>query len=200
MPLLPQTRLKKTFYHQTFEVKDDGRTKYRHTLLVNPQEMSITEPARINPQQTLGGAYVSYFGQGLHQVSISGVTGYHARHNAEGEVKDGFTEMQDFRRNIYRDFLKNPSSQLEMFWYNWEDEEYYKIVPLSFRLMRNKAEPILYRYEFTFVCLEPVGSGKVPKYTEKTLDKINLTDLGDNLVKSISGSSEVMSIFRLKLK
>lgn len=193
MPALLETHAKRAFYRQTFEVKDKGVSVYKHTLLVNPQDMSIAEPARINAQQTLGGAYVAHFGQGLHQISINGLTGYNARHNAEGKMMDGYTEIQEFRNKIYRDFLTKPSSQLELFWYNWEDEEYYKVVPTSFRLMRNKAEPLLYRYELQMIALEPVGAGTKPKMNSNAMDKIDLPGLGSAIMGAISGMSEALT-------
>lgn len=192
MPALPETMKKRQFYRQTFEVKNKGKSQYKHTLLVNPEDMSVTEPARITPQQTLGGAYVAHFGQGMHQVTLGGITGYNARYNSEGVLKDGYTEIKDFRKKIYRDFLTTKETQLELFWYNWEDEEYYKIVPTSFRLMRNKAEPMLYRYELSFVTMEPVGAGTKPKLNRNALDELNLQYLSESVSTALSGLSEAL--------
>jgi hypothetical protein len=192
MPALTSTMQKRRFYKQTFQVKDKGKEKYRHTMLINPQEMTIAEPARINTQQTLGGAYVSHFGQGLFQVTLSGVTGYKARYNADGQLRDGYEEFKAFRDKVYRDFVTYPSSQLELFWYNWEDEQYFKIVPTSFRLMRSKSEAIMYRYELAFVCLNTVGAGTKPIYNANKLDEINLALIGQSMASTISGTSEAM--------
>lgn len=157
MTRLDSTRIQKLFYHHTFELRT-SKELYRHTLLVNPEDMNMTEPARVNVVQTLGGAYVDDFGQGLPTVSISGVTGYKARENTEGITKDGWTEFRDFREKIYRFFLKSNNPSAKLYWFNWEDDEYYQIQPTSFRMMRNKQAPTLYRYEFQFTCIEKVTS------------------------------------------
>lgn len=195
MPALKSTMDKRKFYKQTFQIKNKGKERYRHTMLVNPQDMSVAEPARINAQQTLGGAYVSHFGQGLFQVSLSGITGYSARYNADGVLRDGYEEFKAFRDKVYRDFVKTNSGQMEMFWYNWEDEQYFKIVPLTFRLMRSRSEAIMYRYELTFVCLKTVGKGNRPMYQANILDNIELPLIGSSIGDAISGTSEVISAF-----
>lgn len=192
MPQLPGSSKKRAFYRQSFELKNNGKAVYMHTLLVNPQDMTKAEPARINVQQTLGGAYVSHFGQGLHQVTISGTTGYSARYNTSGELKDGYTELKAFQEKVYRYYVKEKSAFIEMFWYNWEDEEYYKVVPTNFRIMRNKSEPTLYRYELTFVALEPVGAGQKPKMNLNALDAISVSSISNSIGGSISSASEVL--------
>lgn len=182
------------FHKQTFIVKNKGKQKYRHTMLVNPQDMSVSEPARVSVQQTLGGAYIANFGQGIHNVTISGTTGYNARINAEGRKTDGYSELQDIRRKLYRDFIRTKSSQLEMFWYNWEDQEYYKIYPTNFRVMRNHAEPTLYRYEMSFTTLANVGRGASPKHSFNQIDSVNVKDRKRKKTsKAIANVSEVQS-------
>src|ERR1035437_1247118 len=49
-----------------------------HTLTVNPEDLTVTEPSRVAVQQTMGGAWVDSFGPGLRTINISGVTGWRA--------------------------------------------------------------------------------------------------------------------------
>lgn len=195
MPQLRSSTLKRKFYKHTIEVKDKGTTLYRHVFLVNPQDMSVNEIARINPVQTLGGAYVSNFGQGLHEVTLSGLTGFNARRNADGILTDGYEEIKNIRKKIYRDFLTKSSSQLEMFWYNWEDEEYYKVIPTNFRLMRSRSEPLLYRYELPLTCLEPIGIGTTKKPSYAPL-QVNMVGIASSIAIGISAMGETMTNFR----
>jgi hypothetical protein len=157
MPQLLSSRLARSFYKYTFEIRNNGKIVYTHTLLLNPSDMSMDEPPRTNVVQTLGGAYISDFGKGLPNVSISGTTGFHARRKASGDVFDGYTEWKAFRDKVYRYYVETKSTQIEMYWFNWEDSEFYKVVPLSFRLMRSKSEATLYRYELRFVCTKKLG-------------------------------------------
>lgn len=196
MPQLPSSQRKRAFYKQTFEIRDKGKIVYSHTFTINPSEMTIEEPPRINAVQTLGGAYVSHFGQGLHNVTIGGTTGYNRRMSYENGETDGYTEFHNFRRQIYRYFVETKSTQVELYWYNWEDEEYYKVIPQPFRLMRNVNEPTLYRYEFRFLCIERLenalsgnnqamvlgaGAGSIPSSGGVSLSLSILNELRDAL-------------------
>lgn len=163
MPQMKSTMQARRFYKYTFEMRDKGKKIYTYTMLLNPSDVSMDEPPRTNVIQTIGGAYVTDFGQGLPSVTMAGITGYHARKNAVGVLVDGYTEWKTFRDKVYRYYVTSKSSQIEMYWYNWEDGEYYKVIPQGFRLMRNKAEPLLYRYEFRFVCILKLGSQTPPK-------------------------------------
>lgn len=155
------TRIAKAFgYRYTFELRKLGMgTIMRHTLTRNPEEMSQDESARVSITPTLGGAYVQDFGQGLIPITLSGTTGYRKRTTSEGLLTDGFQEFLIFRTRIYRDFIRSNDPDLQLFWYNWEDDEYYQIQPQNFRLQRSKSQPLLYRYEFRFTCIEQITSG-----------------------------------------
>jgi len=187
--VLPSTAKLKKFYHQTFEIKKGTTTVARHTLLVNPSDMSVTEPARAQVTQTLGGAFVQDFGQGLPQVTISGITGYKARYNSEGELRDGFEEFRHFRDQIYRKFISENIPDYSAYWYNWEDEEYYQIQPMSFRLQRSKSEPLLYRYEFQFVCLQRAEVRGV----KTTSEAPDFSKMLTSFASAMSGLSEALS-------
>ncbi|MBE0335123.1 hypothetical protein [Paenibacillus sp. 23TSA30-6] len=152
------THDQKKFYRMTFELRKtlpsgDTGSITLHTLLVNPSDFTQDEPGRGNIVQTLGGAYVPDFGLGLPTVTLSGTTGYSKRTSAENKELDGYEEFISFRADIHRKFLQANDPQHSLFWYNWEDNEYYEIHPQNFRLQRSKSEPLLYRYEFRFTCL-----------------------------------------------
>lgn len=182
-------------YHQTFEIKENGKTIVRHTLLLNPQSLTQNEQSRSSVTQTLGGAYVVDFGSALPQVTISGTTGYKSRVNADGEIRDGWEEFKHFRSEVFRKFLNTNSPNYEMHWYNWEDEEYYRIQPVAFRLQRSVSEPLLYRYEFTFTCLAPSTAGTQPEYAVGTA--LNFTGMLDTLNTAMSTVSSALYQLRM---
>jgi hypothetical protein len=196
MRVLDSTRNLKKFTKQTFAIKNGDEEVVRHTLLVNPEDMSVNEPAKVTVTETLGGGYVSDFGSAFKTVSIQGTTGYRARYNADGELRDGYTEFVHFRSEVYRKFLDANEPKYAMYWYNWEDEEYYRIQPTNFRLMRNKSEPLLYRYELQFTCLEKLGAGGTkPKFSQSDIAELNLVKVSSDLASSISSMSEVVTNF-----
>lgn len=164
-------------YHQTFEIHAKNTVVVRHTLLLNPQNLTHAEQAKTSVTQTLGGAYVTDFGEGLPQVTIGGTTGYKQRYNEDGEQRDGFEEFIHFRNEVYRKFVKTNDPDYMMFWYNWEDKEYYRIQPVTFRLQRSVSEALLYRYEFTFTCLnEAVASYTTAEVADASLDFAAMQD------------------------
>jgi hypothetical protein len=155
------TVTQKQIYRYTFDIKLAGSGSVMlYTMLVNPQDMSFDEPARNTVTPTLGGAYVTDFGRGLPAVVLSGTTGYKTRTSAEGIAMDGFEAFINFRTKVYRNFIEATDPNLSLYWYNWEDDEYYEIQPTAFRLQRSKAEPLMYRYEFRFTCIRKLKDSR----------------------------------------
>lgn len=174
------------FYKQTFALRYAGMGYLQvHTLLINPEDMSVDEPSRSSVTQTLGGAYVTDFGAGLPEVNISGTTGYKARVSPDGYLTDGYQEFKNIRDNIYRAYIEANDPNLEMYWFDWENDEYYQIQPKpnGFRLMRNKSESLLYRYQFNFVCLQRLKN-------RKTIDTQSLIDPRNNVIWGNLGMSD----------
>lgn len=182
--------LKKT-YHHTFEIKKKGKTVFRHTLLLNPQNLSQNEPSRSSVTYTMGGAYVVDFGSGLPDIVISGTTGYSLRVNDDREARDGFEEFIHFRQ-LYRNYVETNDPDYIMLWYNWEDEEYYTIQPKYFRLQRSVSEPNLYRYELSFTGLARADKTPSQGYT---FDSVDFSSIGKAMLSAISNISEVLQYF-----
>lgn len=189
----PATLARKKFYRHTFDMKYAGSSVMLHTLLLNPDDMAQDEPARANVTETLGGAFVTDFGKGIPTVTISGTTGYRQRKTAEGRTFDGFEEFIHFRTRVYRGFIEDNDPKLSLYWYNWEDDEYYEIQPTNFRLQRNKSEPLLYRYEFKFTCLNRLKSRNQP-ITDYLLNSPPTRELAMEIGTAVSNISEVLNI------
>lgn len=199
MPQLQSTQTNKRFYKYTFELRRNTDVLTRHTLSVNPEDLTIIEPARVNVVQTLGGAYVHDFGQGLTTVTISGITGFHAKRNEEGEIVDGWTEFRNFRDEVYRKFIKENIQSYALYWYNWEDDEYFQIQPTSFRLMRSKQAPLVYRYEFQFTCIKSLLiKDKKTVATTKSVELNNFDGISTKLALSSSHMSEALSFIGIR--
>ncbi len=166
----------------TFEYYNKATGDRKHiTLLINPEEFTVTEPARITVTQTKGGAFVDHFGQGLKQVTIRGVTGYKPPQR-EGKVAktSGHFHFIELRKLIrdWTEFAKDPSTSKDhvMRFYNWTDEEYWEIAITQFNLMRATNRPMLYQYNITFIVLRDIDRapkeydtgdehmGKIPYY------------------------------------
>ncbi|WP_028590364.1 hypothetical protein [Paenibacillus massiliensis] len=192
------TRELKKIYHMTFELRKtlpsgDSSSITLHTLLVNPSEFVQDEAGRGNVVQTLGGAYVADFGAGLPTVTLSGTTGYSKRTSAEAKELDGYEEFIKFRSEIFRKFLQANDPQHALFWYNWEDNEYYEIHPQNFRLQRSKSEPLLYRYEFRFTCLRRLVKTRKEAMSDYLKLVPNTETVAVKLSSSVSRIGELLS-------
>jgi hypothetical protein len=191
----PATSLLKKCYHHTFEIKENGKTIVRHTLVQNPQSFTQVEPPRSGVTQTLGGAYIVDYGSGLPSISISGTTGYKLRYNDDGELRDGYQEFKHLRNEIYRKFIETNSPDYELYWYNWEDEEYYKIQPTTqFKLQRSSSEPVLYRYDFSFtgLCRATIATNII---ADKIMVLPDIYALTNSLIASASSINEILANF-----
>jgi hypothetical protein len=161
----------------TFQiVKNKSTIVESFTLPVGPEELIHDETARAEVTKTLGGAYIEEWGMDLPNVSLRGTTGYKKKVDGGGHETDGYQAMKEFRNDVYRYFIE-PDGKIrqylkdiyEMFYYNWEDGDYYRIQPLKFTLSRSKSRPLLYMYDFPFICLYPVAKPRqVPTVMDDT--------------------------------
>lgn len=179
-------------YHHTFELKIKGKTKVRHTLLLNPQSFTQNEQARVNITQTLGGSYVMDCGAGLPTVTISGTTGFKLRYNDDGEQRDGYSEFMHFRNEVYRKFIQTNNIDYTLFWYNWQDKEYWQIQPTAFRLQRSATESLLYRYELNFTCLAE-AKVRVSSKSNKSVRVLDVKKTSKRILVAVSSASEIVA-------
>jgi hypothetical protein len=153
----------------TFQVLKNGYIVNTHTLVLNPEEYSHEEPARVNINRTLSSAYIEEWGRDLMVVNLRGTTGRRVYRN--GKQTSGYEAFKDLRQEIYRYFLEpdgnmkqRVSDKYEMKWYNWEDEEYYYVYPTKFSLLRSKTRPLLYAYDMSMILLRGIGD-KMQEYS-----------------------------------
>ncbi len=187
MNVLRQTNFAKTFKHITFELHKDESLFYSYTFTINPEEFSQEEPSRSSVIKTLGGAYVEEWGRDLININIKGTTGYGKRYYANGKETDGYQTFKDLRDKIYRYFLEpqgrmkqTQTSKYQLLFFNWEDDEYYEVYPERFILMRSKNKPLLYSYDFSFICIKQIGRQKT---SVDTLAIINSLSFNNSNIK-----------------
>lgn len=162
MSVTQKTKNEKMNKQISFRIDRDGVLFRLFTFSIKPEELMQDEPARVNVIKTLGGAYVEEWGRGSITMTIRGTTGYKERIGNNG-MTDGFQEFKELRNDIYRYFLE-PNGTMKQYlketydlmFYNWEDQEFYYIVPNKFSLLRSKNKPLLYQYDFSFTCIKPI--------------------------------------------
>lgn len=130
-----------------------GGKSYKFNL--NPDEYSVSEPNRLTVTQTLGGAWVDSFGAGLKEITLKGTTGLN---NAKGNNLTGinkFKELRELIRDVYstENNLRDVRELTPMSLYNYTDGDYFKVLPTTFNLSRNKNNPLLFMYDIKLVVM-----------------------------------------------
>jgi len=147
----------------TFEVWRDSTLVHEHTLVVNPSDLSQSEPGRVNVIPTVGGVHVDDFGLGIVSTTLKGTTGFKPK-LLGGDMVSGVDAFKDLRNKVYRYFLEPNGKKkdltkvnYEMKYYKWDTSEFYVIQPTNFQLQQSSREPVLFRFDFSFVHLREIG-------------------------------------------
>jgi len=134
-----------------------------HTLSINPEELTVTQPSRVSVQQTLGAAWVDSFGPGLRTINISGTTGWRAKHAGgrdwEEELKslhnEAFKLWHQEREARAKDGLDPEDVQLEFV--DTLDGIAVYVVPQQFVLKRSKSRPLLVQCNIGMMATADIG-------------------------------------------
>lgn len=143
---------KKTMKRMEFVFK--GKS---YKFLLNPESYTQQENGRVTVTQTKGGAFIESFGAAIVEIQISGTTGYK---NGTGNAETGYQKFKDLRdtiKSVY-DYVKDGSEIKDFLeFYNYTDNEYYYTYPDKFKLLRNKQNPLLYKYDIHLYCIRRIG-------------------------------------------
>lgn len=153
MQLLPPSSQKAGDRPISF-VLDDGDATTAIDLVIRPEELTRTDPSRVNMQQTLGDtAWADNFGPGLAQISLSGHTGWRTR---EGSALDGEARFRDLYDKIYTQWhekrkfaamLGRDPDTVKLIFSDALDVFSCVVAPMSFTLRRSKSRPLLCQYQ-----------------------------------------------------
>lgn len=152
---------------------------------INPQELSVSLKNRVNPTQTLGGFWIDKFGSGLHELSLSGITGFKVLVDAdEGHRK--FKELKEIIETVYssENNLRTQELQEPMEFLNFTDDEYYKIIPTDFTVQRSVSNPLVFRYSLKAFIIEDMLNPSRPT------DLLNKGGLMDGIIGDVLDSKK----------
>lgn len=128
-------------------------------LPVTPESIETDSPARTTVTQTLGGAWIDFFGEGLQTVTITGHTGWRSL--------DGSMSGADHARDLYAlyktyiDRMSGASdpSQISLYFVNGVDGYASRCTLTDFKSIRSKEHPLLFHYQVTLITLgDSVGT------------------------------------------
>lgn len=160
---------------------------WQHELFARPEEITYTHPTRATVIQTLGGAFVDDFGEGITDIVINGHTGWYYApdfNNALGDSLDGLGKMHDLRYyffQVYHDQRMAAAKQgrspdeINLYFFDHLHDAAYRVYPLSLQVRKQKSRPLLYQYQVRLIGLE------------KVVDDADLIDAGLDWLDALTG-------------
>lgn len=127
-------------------------------LTIRPEELVRTDTSRLTVHHTLGGAFADNFGEGIPSVQISGHTGW-----GQGSNKNGLDYFIKLHQFVYKQWHKDRAiaaangvspDQVKLIFCDLLDEFTWSVVPVSFVLKRNKANPLLLYYQINLTRMD----------------------------------------------
>jgi len=161
---------------------------------INPEDFSVNYQHRIQVIQTLGDPFIDEFGVGVPTLNMRGTTGWRTRPNIQNI--DGHEAFKKLRRDFINKYFdlrldRHNSNQdpddIMLVVINSVDDLAYQIVPVDFKLLRNKSRPLLYQYDLTFKVvadLSDLSRAQVPT-SANTIKSENWLDALETRVSSL---------------
>lgn len=165
------------------------------TLYVRPEELTRTDPSRINPQQTLGGtAWADNFGPGIAAIQISGNTGWR---RSAGDIQiDGEERFRELKNQVFNSWHErrieamnagNDPDRVQLVFADALDGFAVVVAPLSFTLRRSRSRPLLLQYQISMTVLDENIDQRIayPRSTPGSIADVQSSGL-DSMLASIN--------------
>jgi len=170
---------------------------------INPQEYQMHEPTRQGTTQTLGGAWVDFYGLGLPRITMSGTTGWFPfAKRATNTKPTGLAEFIRLRNTIFRkyavllndknkyNFEQRIQNQLQLRFYAWDTRDYVVVLIDDFILKRNAQRPLLYDYQITMTVIGHIGNATQPPDPQS--DNFDLTNRFTKIGDALKTNSDAL--------
>lgn len=186
MILAPPTSQKADVRPISFILDDQatGTPPVSLNLSLRPEDLTRTDPSRLNVQQTLGGAWGDNFGPGVPTIHISGHTGWRPD---QGSGADGMARFHALKTQVYDQWHarranavqagQNPDL-VQLIFADALDEITVVVAPGQFVLRRSRSRPLLFQYQINMFVLDqnvnqianvsPLGLGLDASILQKT--------------------------------
>jgi hypothetical protein len=138
-------------------------------LFIRPEDLTRSTPSRMSINQTLGGAWVDSFGEGLEAFSISGTLGWRTGPNGE----DGAARLKTMRDKTFAKWhsmrqravdIGDDPNGVKLRFVDTLNNYTSVIAPQMFEIRRSKSRPLLASYRITFIALGKGGESGIPLF------------------------------------
>lgn len=173
-------------------------------LYIRPEELTETAPSRSTVHQTMGGAWVDSFGQGIRRITISGNTGWHPESSLFG-MEGGLERFKKLQNIVFNNYFAGRKAKIEagedpakvkVIFIDRLDEICSSVVPVTFTLRRNKSRPLLMQYNIVFDVVEAEADNAYVILLDGLLSLGNIGALGSlfGSVSSLTSLSNGLSV------
>lgn len=162
-----------------------------HEFKTRPEDVTYNHPTRATVIQTLGGAFVDDFGEGIVEITVQGHTGWRYAPNINGGLgsMDGAQQMYNLRYYFFQVFHEQrmlaaqaglaPDDVVNLYWIDALHFCAYRVYPVALQVRKNKSRPLLYQYQLRLTGLEKILG---------ELDQINLLWINNTLIGALAGT------------
>lgn len=170
--MTPTTLVNQKHLALSFALDDGDGTATYMTLPIRPEELTRTEPSRVNAVNSLGGAWVDSFGRGLTTLTISGHTGWGNNGGGSGishfnVLRDEFIKLWHTLRRQRSDRGEDPNAVRLIFIDALNGPYVADIVPMTFTLRRSKSHPLLMMYNIVFTVTKDKAENPYPELLDE---------------------------------
>lgn len=143
----------------SFILEVKGSVRHHADLFIRPEDLSITTPTRMSVTQTLGGAWVDEFGQGLDSITLSGTLGWRTGQNGLDGIERLLQMKEQFHTTWHAERAKaialgSDPNEVKLRYVDTLNR-YSKIVaPQVFEIRRSKSQPLLGKYRFSLMAID----------------------------------------------
>ena len=174
-----------------YEEKGFANPTVIYTFPVNPEEFQVTRQDRTQVYQTLGDPFIDDLGIGLPTLSIRGTTGWRTRPGLSGE--DGYASFKKLNEEVFKGYhnkraLKAAASKdpddIQIVVFNEIDDLAYRVVPISFELLRNRTQPLLYQYNMQLRVIQDLNNLIESFEAQSSMDELSINANWDSALLS----------------
>lgn len=129
-----------------------------YIFFLRPEEVVYNYPTRATVVQTLGGAWVDDFGEGLVDISLNGHTGWRPGHSIGGEeafllLRNGCFQLYHQMRMQAANSGQDPDN-VKMIFVDTLHMTSYVVYPVSMQTRKHRSQPLLFKYQLRLTGLE----------------------------------------------
>ena len=140
------------------ELSLPGGMAWGYIFFLRPEEVVYSHPTRATVVQTLGGAWVDDFGEGLVEITLAGHTGWRPGGSIGGE--EAFLLLRNGCFQVYHRMRMQAASsgrdpdEVRMIFVDTLHTCSYVVYPINMQIRKHRTRPLLFQYQLRLTGLD----------------------------------------------